>query len=124
MKKLIVLICYLLTSLNNTKICSFKFDLRFYLDSVGMSNEGLNIMANFGMSIMSRSIDRKKKRMSDVHEEYVEKTLANHSENSFILNIDDYHNIHVQRRPDTTSTSWAMHIAMIMVNPYPIPTIP
>ncbi len=104
-KKLMVLICYLLASLNNMKINSFKFDLRFYLDSVDTSNEGLNTMANLGMSTTSRIIDRKKKRMSDAHGEYVEKALANHSENSFILNIDNYHNIHVQRRPDTTSIS-------------------
>ena len=41
MKRLMVFICYLLASLNNTKINSFKFDLAFYLDSVGTSNEGL-----------------------------------------------------------------------------------
>ena len=46
MKRLMVFICYLLASLNNTKINSFKFDLAFYLDSVGTSNEGLNTMAN------------------------------------------------------------------------------
>src|SRR5687767_8276999 len=39
MKKLMLLICYLLASLNNTKINSFKFDLAYYLDSVGTSNE-------------------------------------------------------------------------------------
>src|SRR6266498_1961942 len=103
MKKLMVLICYLLASLNNTKINSFKFDLGFYLDSVGMSNEGLNTMANLGVSTTSRIIDRKKKRMSDTYGKYIEKALANHLENLFVLNIDDYHNIHVQRRPDTTS---------------------
>ena len=95
MKKLIVLICHLLTLLNNTKINSLKFDLRFYLDSVGISNEGLNTIANLGVSTTSKLIDRKKKRMSDAHEKYVEKALAKYSEDSFILNIDDYHNIHV-----------------------------
>ncbi|CAG8745854.1 35082_t:CDS:2, partial [Gigaspora margarita] len=32
-KKLMVLICYLLVSLNNTKINAFKLDLAYYLDS-------------------------------------------------------------------------------------------
>src|SRR3989337_2395847 len=105
MKKLMLFICYLLASLNNTKICSFKFDLGFYLNSVGTSNEGLNTIVNLGVSTTSRSIDRKKKKMSDVHGEYVEKALTNHLENLFVLNIDNYHNIHVQRRSDTTSTS-------------------
>jgi len=124
MKKLMVFICYLLASLNNTKINSFKFDLGFYLDSVGTSNEGLNTMANLGASTTSRSIGRKKKRMSDSHGEYVEKALTKYSENSLVLNIDDYHNIHVQRQPDTTSTSWAAHMATIMANPCPTSAIP
>ena len=51
MKRLMVFICYFLASLNNTKITVFKFDLAYYLDSVGTSNEGLNTM-----------VDRRKKK--------------------------------------------------------------
>ena len=61
MKRLMVFICYLLTSLNNMKINSFKFNIAYYLDSVGTSNEGLNMMANLGMTIMVRVINRRKK---------------------------------------------------------------
>lgn len=50
MKRLIVFLCYLLASLNNSKINSFKFDLAYYLDSVGTSNEGLNTLANIGIT--------------------------------------------------------------------------
>ncbi len=124
MKKLIVFICYLLALLNNTKINSFKFDLRFYLDSTGMSNEGLNTMANLGASTISRSIGCKKKRMSNSYGEYVEKALAKYSENSFILNIDNYHNIHIQKQADTTSMSWVIHMVMIMINPCSTSAIP
>jgi len=95
MKKLIMFICYLLALLNNMKINSFKFNLRFYLDSIGISNEGLNIITNLKASIMSRSIDHKKKRISNLYEKYVEKALVKYSENSFVLNINDYYNIHV-----------------------------
>ena len=59
---------YLLLVLNNTKINSFKFDLAFYLDSVGTSNEGLNTMANLGATTTSRAVDRKKKQVADEHE--------------------------------------------------------
>ena len=41
MEKIMGFICYLLASLNNTKINSFKFALTYYLDSVGTSKEGL-----------------------------------------------------------------------------------
>ncbi len=105
MKKLMVFICYLLASLNNTKVNSFKFDIAYYLDSVGTSNKDLNTMANIGMTTTARAVDRRKKRMSDTHGKYVENALVKYSNNAFVLNVDDYHNIHVQRHPDTTDTS-------------------
>ena len=124
MKRLMVFICYLLALLNNTKINCFKFDLAYYLDSAGTSNEGLNTMANLGAMTTSRAVDRKKKRMSDEHEEYVKDCLVGNLEKALILNIDDYHNIHVQRQSDTTNTSWAVHMATIIVNPCSAPAIP
>ncbi|CAG8840435.1 24135_t:CDS:2, partial [Gigaspora margarita] len=124
MKKLMVFICYLLSSLNNTRINAFNSYLAYYLDSASTSNEGLNMMANLGASITLRAVNRKKRRMSDVHGEYIERALANYSENALVLNIDDYHNIHVLRKPDSTSTSWAAHMAMIIANPCPILAIP
>ena len=60
MEKIMVFICYLLASLIN----SFKFALTYYLDSVGTSNEGLNTMANIGITTTSRAVDRRKRRMS------------------------------------------------------------
>jgi hypothetical protein len=79
MKRLmVVFMCYLLV-LNNTKINSFKFDLAFYLDSVGTSNEGLNTMANLGAITTSRAVDCKKKQVADEHEKYVENALTKYS---------------------------------------------
>ncbi len=124
MKKLMVFICYLLASLNNTKVNSFKFDIAYYLDSVGTSNEGLNTMANIGMTTTARAVDRRKKKMSDTHGKYVENALVKYSNNAFVLNVDDYHNIHVQRHPDTTDTSWATYMATIIANPCFTPAIP
>ncbi|RIB14574.1 hypothetical protein C2G38_2194739 [Gigaspora rosea] len=53
----------------------------YYLDSVGTSNEGLNTLANIGITTTARA-------------------------------------------PDTTSTSWAAHMATIIANPCPISAIP
>ena len=124
MKKLIVHICYLLASLNNTKINAFKFDLAYYLDSVGTSNEGLDTMANLGVTTTSRSVDRKKKKIADAHDKYVENALSKYLDKAFVLNIDDYHNIHVPRQSDTTSTSRPTHMATIVANPCLMPAIP
>ncbi|RIB28085.1 hypothetical protein C2G38_2158824 [Gigaspora rosea] len=59
-KKLIVHVCYLLASLNNAKINFFKFDVVFYLDSVGTSNKGLDTLANLGVTTTSRAMDQRK----------------------------------------------------------------
>ncbi|RIB03010.1 hypothetical protein C2G38_2226275 [Gigaspora rosea] len=40
-----------------------------------------------------------------------------HLNNALILNIDDYHNIHVQQQPRTTATSLPTHMATIVANP-------
>ena len=56
MKRLMVFICYLLASLNNTKINSFKFDITFYLDSADTNNEGINTMANLGATTTSEAV--------------------------------------------------------------------
>ncbi|CAG8814062.1 34709_t:CDS:2 [Gigaspora margarita] len=87
MKKLIVHICYLLALLNNTKINSFKFNLAYYLDSVGTSNEGLNTLANIGITTTARAVDRKKKQLSESHGKYVEKALENCSEKALRTTI-------------------------------------
>ncbi|RIB06015.1 hypothetical protein C2G38_2047129 [Gigaspora rosea] len=87
--------------------------------------EGLNTLANICITTTARAVDRKKKKISETHKEYVEKAFKNCSENSFLLNIDDYYNIHTPRQqPDTTDTSWAAHMATIITNLCPIPAIP
>ncbi|RIB20050.1 hypothetical protein C2G38_2035584 [Gigaspora rosea] len=124
MKKLIVHICYLLASLNNTKINAFKFDLAYYLDSVGTSNEGLDMMTNLDVAATLRAVDRKKKKISDAHKKYVENGLSKYLDRAFVLNIDDYHNIHVPRQSDSTSTSRPTHMATIVANSCSMATIP
>jgi hypothetical protein len=123
MKRIMLVVCYLLASLNNTKINSFKFALAYYLDSAGTTNEGLNTLANLGVSTTARAVDRQKKKKSDTHGQYVENVLEQCSQNAFVINIDDYHNIHVQRRPNSTETSSAAHMATILANPCPMQAI-
>ncbi len=95
MKRLIVFICYFLALLNNTKITVFKFDFVYYLNSIGMSNEGLNTMANFGVITIIKAVDCRKKKISNLHKKYIKNTFVKYSEKAFVLNVDNYHNIHV-----------------------------
>ncbi|RIB24285.1 hypothetical protein C2G38_2168924 [Gigaspora rosea] len=80
------------------------------------NNEGINTMANLGITTTSRAVNRKKRRKSNAHGEYVERALLKYSENALVLNIDDYYNIHIPQQPNTINTSRAIHMATIITN--------
>jgi hypothetical protein len=61
--------------------------------------------------------------MSDTHGQHVENALMQYSESALVVNVDDYHNIHAQRQPDSTETSSAAHMATILANPCPMRAI-
>ncbi|RIB09317.1 hypothetical protein C2G38_2209250 [Gigaspora rosea] len=63
--------------LNNTKINVFKFDLTNCLVLASTSKEGLNTIANLGISMISRA--------------------------ALVLNVDNYHNIYTSQQPDITT---------------------
>ncbi|RIB29191.1 hypothetical protein C2G38_2027870 [Gigaspora rosea] len=90
----------------------------------GTSNEGLDTLANLGVTTTSRAVDKRKKRVADAHEKYVEDSFLKNSGNAFVLNIDDYHNIHVPQQADSTNTSRPAHMATIIANPCPVSAIP
>ncbi|CAG8844805.1 16053_t:CDS:2, partial [Gigaspora margarita] len=54
---------------------------------------------------------------------YVEISLSKNLGNAFVLNVDNYHNIHVLWQSDSTSTSRLAHMATIIANPCPISAI-
>ena len=58
------------------------------------------------------------------HEKYVYNTLTKHSKSAFMLNVDDYHNLHDTRNPDVTSISQLSHMATILINNSKIPPVP
>ena len=74
----------------NTKINPFKFAVAYYLDSAGTS------IKYHGKPQCDYNGKSGKKRMSDMHGKYVDGALLRHAENALVLNVDDYHNIHVQ----------------------------
>ncbi|RIB06370.1 hypothetical protein C2G38_2217286 [Gigaspora rosea] len=97
----LLFICYLLRGLRNKFIINVKSDLALYLDSTGTSNSTINALAELGF------------------------TSTAQTENSMILKVDDYHNIHTNRVPKNNETSMAVNMATILLNPirmtFPIP---
>ncbi|CAG8456889.1 16290_t:CDS:1 [Acaulospora morrowiae] len=88
-----------------------------YLDSTGVYNTTLDIFSDLGITITSHSITRYKTDASKEHYGLVDTTFTQYIENAIVLNIDDYHNIHTEQVPNTTTTSDAAHLATILMNP-------
>ncbi|RIB25031.1 hypothetical protein C2G38_2031419 [Gigaspora rosea] len=81
----------------------------------GTRNEGIDTLANLGVSTTSKAVDQKK-QIADGHEKYVENALSKYLDKAFVLNIDDYYNIHISWQSDSTSTSRPAHMATIVAN--------
>ncbi|CAG8815825.1 23594_t:CDS:2, partial [Gigaspora margarita] len=94
----------------------------YYLDSVGTSNEGLNILANISLTTTARAVDRKKKQLSESHGKYVEKAL----ENSKFLDADqlqkEAHFI-FQHRGDNTFRQYFVNTVKYPYTPKQLRTI-
>ena len=116
-KKELLFICYFLCGIRNKFVNDAKRDLAMYLDSTGASNTSIDTLADLGVTTTSRTITRCKDSVSEEHAQVVDSALAKHAEKAMVLNIDDYHSIHTKRMPNTTTTSTAVHLATILMNP-------
>ncbi|CAG8843924.1 41848_t:CDS:2, partial [Gigaspora margarita] len=100
MKKLMLFICYLLASLHNLKINMFKFDIANYLDLVGTSNKGINMIANLSVTLTARSVNRNKRRISNAYKKYTGivdyELIVRHLDERFIVNFGVPYYFHSQ----------------------------
>ena len=82
------------------------------------------MMANVGMATTFKTVNQQKRRISNMYKKDAEGALSQYLNNALVLNVDDYHNIHVPHQPTTTATSRPTHMTTILMNPCPIPAIP
>ncbi|CAB4390814.1 unnamed protein product [Rhizophagus irregularis] len=88
---------------NNKFISDVKEDVGFLLNASGTSVSAIDTLSNAGLTILLLTT----------------KIIL------IVLNIDDYHNIHTLRRPDTTTTSSALHfVAILMKSSSQVSAIP
>ncbi|KAF0362932.1 hypothetical protein F8M41_013998 [Gigaspora margarita] len=66
-KKQVVGYCYLLVGIRNKFANNFKLNLGLYLQSLGMTNSGINILSNAGLSVHTKTIQRYKKDIAKAH---------------------------------------------------------
>jgi hypothetical protein len=83
-----------LASINNKYINGIKADIGSYLESSGASASSIDTLANIGLSVSQRTVNRQKTIISENYQETVNSYYLQNIENMFILNIDNYHNIH------------------------------
>ncbi|PKC05474.1 hypothetical protein RhiirA5_420887 [Rhizophagus irregularis] len=124
-KKKLVSLCYFLASINNKYINGIKADIGSYLQTSGASATSIDILANLGLSVSRMTVNRQKKIVSDEHEQSVDNYCLQNIEKMFVLNIDDYHNIHRRTMPSLLETHNIFHFVTILLNSNPnIPRIP
>src|SRR3954454_22260492 len=99
-KKKLVSLCYFLASINNKYINGIKADIGSYLETSGASASSIDTLANIGLSVSRRTINRQKTLITEDHQYTVNNYCSQNIENMFILNIDDhYHNIQKKNQP-------------------------
>ncbi|CAB4432309.1 unnamed protein product [Rhizophagus irregularis] len=124
-KKKLVSLCYFLASINNKYINGIKADIGSYLQTSGVSATSIDTLANLGLSVSRMTVNRQKKIVSDEHEQSVDNYCLQNIEKMFVLNIDDYHNIHRRTMPSLLETHNIFHFVTILLNSNPnIPRIP
>ncbi len=69
-----------------------------------------------GLSITSHTISYYKDAMFKKHPMIVKLRLLENTNNVIILNINDYHNIHIKKIPNTVTTLTAAHLITVLLN--------
>ncbi|GBC09681.1 hypothetical protein RclHR1_09030013 [Rhizophagus clarus] len=114
-KKKLVSLCYFLASINNKYINSIKTDIGSYLQSSGASSSSIDTLANIGFSITKKTVDRQKNLISNEHQQTINIYCLQNIEKMFILNIDDYYNIHRYNIPSLSEIHNVFHFVIILV---------
>ncbi|CAB4417820.1 unnamed protein product [Rhizophagus irregularis] len=113
------------TIINNKYINGIKVDIGSYLETSGASSSSIDTLANIGVSVTRKTVNRKKNFISNEHQQTVDNYCLQNIENMFILNIDDYHNIHRRNQPTLLQTHNIYHFVTILLNTNTkIPKIP
>src|SRR5581483_5000474 len=115
-RKKLVSLCYFLASINNKYINSMKVDIGSYLQTSGASSSSIDTLANIGFSVTRKTVNCQKNIISDEHQQNVDNYYLQNIEKMFILNIDDYHNIHRCNMPTLLETHNIFHFVTILLN--------
>ncbi|RIB24963.1 hypothetical protein C2G38_2241710 [Gigaspora rosea] len=111
LKKSIFGLCYMLAGLRNKFVNQHKLEVGLYLMASGATWEAINMMSTLGYSVCAKTVEEYRKQIQKEHVSKIENHFIENKNLFHVYNINDYHAIHKNRRPDTVSTSTANHFA-------------
>ncbi|RIB17432.1 hypothetical protein C2G38_2187279 [Gigaspora rosea] len=74
-------------------------------------------MSTLGYSVCAKTVEEYRKQIQKKHATKIENHFIENKNLFHVYNIDNYHAIHENRRPDTVSTSTANHFATCVAKP-------
>ncbi|RHZ72469.1 hypothetical protein Glove_242g203 [Diversispora epigaea] len=116
-KKSIVGLCYLIAGLRNKFVNQHKLEVGLYLMASGATWEAIDTISSLGYSACAKTIEEYRKKIQKEHIINIENYFIKNKNIFYIYNIDDYHSIHENRRPNTVSTSTAKHFVTCVTKP-------
>ncbi|RIB19812.1 hypothetical protein C2G38_2180856 [Gigaspora rosea] len=116
-KKSIVGLCYTIAGLRNKFVNQYKLEVELYLMASGATWESVNKKAKLGYSACANTVEAYRKQVKKEHLAKIEKYFLENINVFYVYNIDDYHAIHENRRPDTVLTSTTNHFATCVAKP-------
>ncbi|RHZ85143.1 hypothetical protein Glove_71g82 [Diversispora epigaea] len=79
--------------------------------------EAIDTISSLGYSACAKTIEEYRKKIQKEHIINIENYFIKNKNIFYIYNIDDYHSIHENRRPNTVSTSTAKHFVTCVAKP-------
>jgi len=87
-----------------------------YLDFTNVFDISINTLADLDITMTFYIISRYKTTISKKHVKTVNSIFVEYMKNTMILNIDNYHSIHMKRMLNTTTISITIHLITILMN--------
>ncbi|RIB09531.1 hypothetical protein C2G38_2208680 [Gigaspora rosea] len=79
--------------------------------------EAVDTMASLGYSACAKTVEEFRKKIQIEYVIKIEQHFITNKNLFHVYNVDDYHSIHENRRPNTVSTSSAKHFATFVAKP-------
>ncbi|POG82161.1 hypothetical protein GLOIN_2v1867591 [Rhizophagus irregularis DAOM 181602=DAOM 197198] len=103
-----MLLCHCITSLRNKQITVAKSAIELNLANAEASVTGINMLSSMGLSVMYQIVCNNLQKIETEHKRSCQQL--------FVLNIDDYHDLHESCQPNAISLSRIAHMATLLIN--------